>query len=444
MTHAWCSDPSRDAAVRAAEDERTAPLPTLEECIERQKQTARPCGGTDPAPSRGERGAADTGMRTERITLEVTHNAALSAREWRMWRTIFDPRYGESVRVVSDEEREAALPDVSDQDGDRVAIDWQGLTKVLQAERDAANRERDAAVAESERRLRLCETMKRDGDSARFHAAVAQARVAELEEARKRFDTALEEARDASGINDFIVQRDEAFDERDAAIRERDELRKSWLRSEESGTRLLAQRNAALDAADGLRKRVAELEAASGGGEKKPMRMPSREWFARMVDVDEANISVGGLASRVAEVEAASGGEQEPDAWGIVRDGNVDSVTHRLFRNEAGDIAEKLGGTVVPLYRSPPQPRGWLTNEEREAVEASREFWQVECDSTLGDDTDRRYLAALSNLLARSTPPEVRLVRHLNYFDCHGDRVDAFDAADVLAALVAAGVEVAQ
>jgi hypothetical protein len=388
MTHAWCSDPSRDESVRAAEDGRTSPLPTLEECIERQKKTARPCGGTDPAPSRGERGAADTGMRTERITLEVTHNAALSAREWRMWRTIFDPRYGESVRVVSDEEREAALPDVSDQDGDRVAIDWQGLTKVLQAERDAANRERDAAVAESERRLRLCETMKRDGDSARFHAAVAQARVAELEEARKRFDTALEEARDASGINDFIVQRDEAFDERDAAIRERE----SW--------KLLADRtNERLSAAEA---RVAELEAASGGG------------------------------------------QQKPDAWGVVRDGNVQSVTHRLFRNKAGDIAEKLGGTVVPLYRSPPQPRGWLTNEEREAVEASREFWQVECDSTLGDDTDRRYLAALSNLLARSTPPEVRLVRHLNYFDCHGDRVDAFDAADVLAALVAAGVEVAQ
>jgi hypothetical protein len=88
------------------------------------------------------------------------------------------------------------------------------------------------------------------------------------------------------------------------------------------------------------------------------------------------------------------------------------------------------------------QPRGWLTEEEWEAVEASREFWQVECESTLGDDTDRRYLAALSNLLARSTPPKVRLVRHLNYFDCHGDRVDAFDAADVLAALAAAGVEV--
>jgi len=31
--HAWCHDIARDAAVRAAEDGRTEPLPTLEECI---------------------------------------------------------------------------------------------------------------------------------------------------------------------------------------------------------------------------------------------------------------------------------------------------------------------------------------------------------------------------------------------------------------------------
>ena len=34
MTH-WCRDLSRDEAVRAAEDGRKGPLPTLEECIER-------------------------------------------------------------------------------------------------------------------------------------------------------------------------------------------------------------------------------------------------------------------------------------------------------------------------------------------------------------------------------------------------------------------------
>jgi hypothetical protein len=307
MEHAWCRDPSRDERVRAAEDGRTGPLPTLEECIERQKQTARPCGGTDPAPSRGERGAADTGMRTERITLEVTHNAALSAREWRMWRTIFDPRYGESVRVVSDEEREAALPDVSDQDGDRVAIDWQGLTKVLQAERDAANRERDAA-------------------------------------------------------------------------------RKSWLRSEESGTRLLAERNAALDAADALRKRVAELEAASGGG------------------------------------------EGEVDAWGVVRDGNVQSVTHRSFRKEADRVAEKWGGTVVPLYRAPPQPRGWLTGEERDLI-----AWIVD-----GDAYTEKAQSIAKGLLARSTPLEVVKPNEKHY---HHITCSSRDA-DWIAALAAAGVAV--
>jgi hypothetical protein len=43
----------------------------------------------------------------------------------------------------------AALPDVSDQDGDRVAIDWQGLAKVLQSERDALQ----ARVAELESQL---------------------------------------------------------------------------------------------------------------------------------------------------------------------------------------------------------------------------------------------------------------------------------------------------
>jgi len=35
MTHAWCSDPSRDESVRAAEDGRTGPLPTLAEAIVR-------------------------------------------------------------------------------------------------------------------------------------------------------------------------------------------------------------------------------------------------------------------------------------------------------------------------------------------------------------------------------------------------------------------------
>ena len=46
--------------------------------------------------------------------------------------------------------------------------------------------------------------------------------------------------------------------------------------------------------------------AASGDVEKKPMKMPSREWFERRVSVDDSEMSVGGLASRVAELESAA------------------------------------------------------------------------------------------------------------------------------------------
>jgi hypothetical protein len=227
--------------------------------------------------------------------------------------------------------------------------------------------------------------------------------------------------------------------ERDAAIRERE----SW--------KLLADRtNERLSAAEA---RVAELEAASGGGEKKPMRMPSREWFARMVDVDEANISVGGLASRVAEVEAASGGgEGEPymvTASGIPlyrappqpRGGDpvawmCEWTDHTSLHRLKTDAEDEAHGTVVPqpLYRSPPQPRGWLTEEEREALEAARVRFDFVYLTQLRD--------TIESLVARSTPPKVRLVRHLNLFDHHGDRADAFDAVEVFAALAAAGVEV--
>ncbi len=179
--HAWCRDPSRDERVRAAEDGRDRPLPTLKECIagvtERMSIDA---GGEESSP----------GLRTERITLEVTHDLDARLSDWIV--EVVDESLGlmESVRVVSDEEREAALPDVSDQDGDRVAIDWHGLAKVLQSERDAAIRERDelrkqvvAIKEQSHDRWRsmnnaLCELSK-----VRSERDALQARVAELEAA---------------------------------------------------------------------------------------------------------------------------------------------------------------------------------------------------------------------------------------------------------------------
>ena len=408
MEHAWCLDVARDAAVRAAEDGRTAPLPTLGEAIAAPFACSA-CGGFGMdhrcRESCGE--CAPGGMTTERVTLEITTFVGCVPAGW-PWREIMGGMAwihpGESVRVV-----EEAVGSVDDRAyADRIGCDEErDFANRILAERDAAIRERDAAVAESERRLRLCETMKRDGDSARFHAAVAQARVAELEEARKRFDTALEEARDASGINDFIVQRDEAFDERDAAIRERDELRKSWLRSEESGTRLLAQRNAALDAADGLRKRVAELEQS--------------------IMLCSGSCGFAGRSTQA----ASGGGEGEPVAFGV----RMKSGTFKGFlfpsREKASKCAELITDEVVAFFQEPPQPRGWLTGEEREALE-----WWGGKDCPVSHGQVNAWRGAIRNLLARSSPPEVVLE---SWREAAGEVVSL---DDVRAALAAIGVAV--
>jgi hypothetical protein len=177
MGHAWCRDVARDAAVRAAEDGRDRPLPTLKECI----AGMFPKSGSASSPVDQEN--KGDGMRTERVTLEVTHDGKHGpVSTW----PFECGSHGESVRVVSDEEREAALPDVSDQDGDRVAIDWPGLAKVLQAERDAALRERDAHKEEyyKLRAARITQALTAD----RFASAVQEAdtlkaRVAALEAA---------------------------------------------------------------------------------------------------------------------------------------------------------------------------------------------------------------------------------------------------------------------
>ncbi len=254
MDHAWCNDVARDAAVRAAEDGRTGPLPTLKECI-----------------------AAIT-----------NHDAPPGAR-------------------VSD--RQCASP--ADTGADT-------------AGRDMGNNVFVASTAEV----------------LAMHEETVKALTAQ----------------------------------RDAAIGERDEARQSWLRSEESGTRLLAQRNASLDDADALRKRVAELEAASGGGE-----------------------------------------------------GAVANVTFHV--DDSAERARYVGMTVKPLRR--PQPRGWLTNEERELIAGIAD----------DDEYTEEGQDIAKGLLARSTPPEVVLPE--NPYHPSGLR-EGFDHAIriVRNELVNAGVEV--
>jgi len=343
--HAWCHDIARDAAVRAAEDNRTGPLPTLAEAIDEQTKHAAMLAGIkdgfvrldglwkrmtdeelrkaleipksvfassapdhenkgDDMATKSEMQAADyraeaiavrerrseqtkgdemsQGLRKERVTLEIT-----GAPGWKVNVTGSDV---ESVRVV-DAHAEAVAESVA-WEGARDA--YRGRILRLTEERDAAIRARDEAIAESKRRLILCETMKRDGDSARFHAACASARVAELEAAAK----------------------------------------------------------------------LAPRANADGG-------------------------------SNHAKQAASGGGEGEPVAW------MCEWTDHVGLHHTKADAEDEAAGDVVPqaLYRAPPQPRGWLSGDERLALDAAR---------TIIDGSGRTNIGVvIRDLLARSSPPEV-------------------------------------
>ncbi len=244
MTHAWCKDVARDERVRAAEDGRTAPLPTLKECIAApfRRDTCRMCHGAGFVAERGTRGwficdlcngtggvprtaSASSavehenkanGMRTERVTLEFEVERGPSPSEW-PWSYILSRsdalkmRPGESVRVVRDEEREE-FPSACPIAGGTVVVNGEDMVTLSEFLRHTTRLTQEAGAAKRER---------------------------------------------------------------DAAIRERDELRKQVVAiKEQSHDRWRSMNNALCELSkvrserDALQARVAELEAASGGGER--------------------------------------------------------------------------------------------------------------------------------------------------------------------------------
>lgn len=186
--HAWCSDPARDEAVRAVEDGRMGPLPTLEECIETARAMMPKSGSATSAPEPENK---VDGMRTERVTLDVTHGSSLSAVMWN-WRGIVHEslRCGESVRVVEDRTGTDMGNGVFVASTEEVLAMCRETEARLTAERDAAIRERDAAKEECEM---LREQMViRCTTAANLHGVIRErdaeigtlkARVAELEAA---------------------------------------------------------------------------------------------------------------------------------------------------------------------------------------------------------------------------------------------------------------------
>jgi hypothetical protein len=198
MTHAWCRDFVRDIAVRAAEDGRDGPLPTLEEAIGMISKTVSASSPVDHE-NKGE-GMATNGMRTERVTLEITRPAIANypapARQF-MWQHLLrNVVQGdrESVRVVEE-------------------IHFDDLAQVAM-ERDAAIREREElkqqvkkALANSDKMWSACLAVGGERDK-------LQARVAELESQLESVacraataETALESAQAASGGGEWLCAR---------------------------------------------------------------------------------------------------------------------------------------------------------------------------------------------------------------------------------------------
>ena len=199
MSH-WCKDIERDEAVRASEDGRSGPLPTLEEAI---------AAVTERRPPEPRGGGNVTGVRTERVTLEITRpvfaNYPTSAVHFQWQHLLRDVVKGdrESVRVV-DTHHQAVAESVA-WEGARDA--YRGRIARLTDERDAAIRERDTLRAE-----RITQALTAD----RFAAAVQEAdtlraRVAELEEQ-------LESVADRAAAAETALQSSGQADEEDANI----------------------------------------------------------------------------------------------------------------------------------------------------------------------------------------------------------------------------------
>lgn len=101
--HPWSLDHAGQAAIRRAEDGRTDPVPTLDELFAAVPwMMPKQISGSDAQvpENKGDTMPAD-GLRTERVTLEVTHNEFFPVSEW-SWITMLRLRAGESVRVVEE------------------------------------------------------------------------------------------------------------------------------------------------------------------------------------------------------------------------------------------------------------------------------------------------------------------------------------------------------
>jgi hypothetical protein len=245
-----------------------------------------------------------------------------------------------------------------------------------------------------------------------------------------------------------------------SAVREADTLR-ARVEELESQLESVADRAAAAETA------LEAAQAASGGGGSDARTREisdgilSLEHMLHLFRDDQRPTVQARLEKmrRLVEVlrdhpqAASGGGEVEPVAWGVVARQTNEvppgcasprRVSKKPFARfatvaEAQQFAMKTKGTLVPIY-APPQPRGWMTEEERDAIL----FLIVGSRSQFSPQTPheaRRNAACrvCHSLLDRSTPPEVVLPAVATWgMDGHA----MLRRAEVQSALAAAGVAV--
>jgi hypothetical protein len=383
----------RDEVLRLREVVKLDTLARMEDATElrRMKEerdivhdAAMAAGSVEPPSSATRSGEATTAdTSTQRVTLELTGRFDSHPSTW-PWETIFNHDVavrlepGDSVRVVSDDEREGEL----------------ATCRVLREACLERADERDAAKA--------------------------------LAESRK-------------DMMDHYVRRI-------AFWTEQYELRESALKKEEARVAHLEDANRAL--------KDAAAPTASGVGEGDP------DCWA--VENDEGGVVAAFTCQEAAELYATTSdgagpytvvprypAPPQPRGWLTEDEREIIAgiADDDEYTEEGQNIAKELLARSspseffhFPVYRASPQPRGWLMAEERACLEKMRDelkrlLLAMSLKTVIGQNTERDFIA-VESILARSSPPEVDWIPIAKIIDgvgyCRADNVqDALAKAGV-------------
>jgi hypothetical protein len=413
MTHAWCSDPSRDEAVRAAEDNRTEPLPTLGEAIVLafgfdKASAQRACDEVNSWPDDVQK---DCRFVLGNLLEQGVERLQALVESWRWGKGLLAARYpamfpkSVSASSAADHENKGVRMTKSD----RQAADYRAEA-IARPFAEAAERSSTVSkTGDGQSGMRVervtLEVTHYGPESAAGWEWKYHIRPRHIFKSVRVVEEAVGSVDDRAYADKMSCDEERDFanrilDQRDAAIREREELR----------SEITSVRNrwaVSRCANDVLKDRVAKLEAA-----------------AKLAP--DANDDGG---SNHAAQAASGGGEGEPvaDAWGV----RMKSGTFKGFlfpsREQANKCAELITDEVVALFEEPPQPRGWLSEKERKWIE----YMKDNCVLPYAG------MACMEAILARSSPPEVVLDALPT-----DETGECFSRRDVIKALAAAGVAV--